>query len=539
MNLRIKDKAVKALFAFSVCFFNVYIYMIQKELISEKIDYVIVIFNTIALTCVWLLGGAIISNWNNAKGFCFQIVDGRSIINDRAYIITIWLMQMIGWLPIFLAYFPGLFAYDAHSQICQYMAGYSTHHPLAHTLYLQFFYYVIGKGIFRNYTIGIALATIFQMIVFSAMLAYVHLFLKRAYVTKWIRYLIVILTILSPIFSLLGISMTKDIFFAGNVAVLFTALAYNIVLPQYCDKRLRIIYIIATIGTILFRNNGIYPVIILNMAILIRYIRIRKGHKLIIDTISGLLLGIAIAVLLQMSLGADKGSANEALSLPYQQIACAYTENIENLSEEDKNEVKKILPDVEGYRVDLSDPIKGSAQGTTYLQDFVKLYFKFLIQYPDSYVRAFVELNAGYLSITDVTFAEIYGTNNRQGIFLTDTKEGFDVFHVSYFPALERLYETLYTKNKYENIIGLNFLCSPALYFWILVGGMLCACTQIKELLPLLLFMLVLLMTIFAGPCALVRYALPYIICTPVMWAGVGYYKLFEREKKVNERKNS
>ena len=62
--------------------------------------------------------------------------------------------------------------------------------------------------------------------------------------------------------------------------------------------------------------------------------------------------------------------------------------------------------------------------------------------------------NAGYFGLTDTSFSRIYGTTNRQGIFLSDTKDGFGIEHTSYFPELENLYERLYTSNAYD----LNYL---------------------------------------------------------------------------------
>lgn len=46
-------------------------------------------------------------------------------------------------------------------------------------------------------------------------------------------------------------------------------------------------------------------------------------------------------------------------------------------------------------------------------------------------------------------------------------------------------------------------------------------CMLQRELIPMKAFMIVFLLTVLAGPCALVRYALPYILCLPTMGACV------------------
>ena len=79
------------------------------------------------------------------------------------YIIIIFLL----WIPVFLAYYPGLFSYDCRWQIPQHKGTYSNHHPLMHTLLMQLFYYKIGGKLFDSYTTGMACYTIMQMIILA------------------------------------------------------------------------------------------------------------------------------------------------------------------------------------------------------------------------------------------------------------------------------------------------------------------------------------------------------------------------------------
>lgn len=52
------------------------------------------------------------------------------------------------WLPIFLAYYPSVFAYDAEGQLYQVIAkDYSTHHPLLHTLFLGAFFRLGARSV--------------------------------------------------------------------------------------------------------------------------------------------------------------------------------------------------------------------------------------------------------------------------------------------------------------------------------------------------------------------------------------------------------
>lgn len=513
----------KSLLVISVIFsfFNIYVYMLEHDLLNFNLDYCIMIFNIFLLTFViYMFFQKIIEPMMELRHSQKQEVFCANTEKTYfQYFLKVCIIQIICWLPVFLAYYPGLFAYDVMSQIPQQMGSYNSHHPLIHTLYLQFFYYFIGGDLFKNYNTGIALATITQMIVFSAMISYVHLYLFSINVKKSIRYLLIALVSLLPEFSMLAISMTKDTFFAGSVGLLITGLGYECKNSEVLEKVSlhKVIYIFAIILTILFRNNGIYPVIVLAGAILVQSI-IKKRYRFFIQTLLGIVLGMIISLMLQNGLNASKGSLNEALNLPYQQIACAYMENKDTMSTEDIDAVFKIIPDVERYNPHISDPIKFTAHGDIYLKDLIGLYLKFLMKYFNSYLRAFSNLNAGYLGLSDVSFAEIYGTTSRQGIFLTDTKEGFNITHHTYLPWIENLYEYLYTSNKYEMIIGLNILCSPAFYFWIMVSFMLYGIAEKGyDIIPIVLFMTTFLLTLLAGPCVLSRYALPYIISIPVV----------------------
>lgn len=59
--------------------------------------------------------------------------------------IIITLIQFLLWLPVFLAYYPGIYTYDVLWQMLQgSYVNYNTHYPLVHTLWLQFFYNIVG-----------------------------------------------------------------------------------------------------------------------------------------------------------------------------------------------------------------------------------------------------------------------------------------------------------------------------------------------------------------------------------------------------------
>ena len=61
------------------------------------------------------------------------------------------------WLPVLIAFFPGITGYDIDGQAAQiYSGSYNTHHPLLHTLFLQLFMQ-LGKWICNDHSIGYGL----------------------------------------------------------------------------------------------------------------------------------------------------------------------------------------------------------------------------------------------------------------------------------------------------------------------------------------------------------------------------------------------
>lgn len=499
------------LYILSFSVINVSIYMKEEKLLTSNSIYILVWNVGVIAVALAIFLKKIVKPL--VEKYALRSVEIKYSDQDIKYYWIVMVSQIICWLPVFLAYYPGLFAYDVAGQIPQKIGSYSTHHPLAHTLYLQFFYYCIGKKM--GYTTGIAIATIVQMIIFSMMMSYIHLYLYRVGCNKVIRYVLIALIGILPIYSLIAIAMTKDVIFTGCVGVCFVSLCYyyNDYMVAERRKSYGIIYIISIIGTILFRNNGIFP-IFFSLILIAMDANKNKRKQLLLYTLIGIGLGIMCSLSLKFILQAESGSKNEALSLPYQQIACAYINNKEQMSEEQITQVLAVLPDADRYVPYLADPVKYSAKGTENWKQFVSIYAKMGLKYPKSYLEAFIKLNAGYLGITDYTFAEIYGKENRQGVLLTDTKEGFRIEHRSYLPKLEQLYEYLFTENEYKNMWAVNLLLSPAFYFWIVMLLLIYAiCIRNKRTIVPFVFLLTLILTLFAGPCSLIRYALPFIVC--------------------------
>ena len=120
-----------------------------------------------------------------------------------------------------------------------------------------------------------------------------------------------------------------------------------------------------------------------------------------------------------------------------------------------------------------------------------------------------------------------HGIRDDFGLFLMDTKPGFGVTHESKLQWLDDLIKALFHKNKYQNFPVIASIFNMGTYFWLLVLSVF-YCVQVKNnraVVPLV-FVLAYTATLFAGPCALFRYALSFIVCIPAFWVTVYSKKL-------------
>ena len=518
MLTKAKRRFWYAAFAGIFSFSNCYVYMLEKEIAWDAWDTAILVFNVLFLAAaVFVLMDKFFLRASEFAGNLLRREKGTSL-SDRQYFFLTTAVIFLLWLPVFLAYYPGLFAYDVMYQIPQVLRSYNTHHPLTHTLFLQFFYYIIGERVFGSYNAGVAAASIVQMLLFSMMLSFSHLYLRRIGLDKRWRAFLIFATGVFPVFPMLAISTTKDTLFAGFFVVLFTLLCYYQTEPETYVRRkdYAFLYILIVVCNILFRNNGIYPVLILLPVLLLKALKEKFNGRILCYTAIGLAIGLMASSGLKVRLQAYEGSKNEMLSLPYQQLACAYSDHKEEMTEGEIAVIHALLPDVEDYTPHSADPVKTSSRGAEDLPSLLSIYITIGSKFPDSYIKGFFQLNAGYLGLTDVSYGRIYGTDNRQGIFLSDTKEGFGITHHSLFPGLESLYEKLYTSNAYEYVPVLRLINSPALYLWLIgLAALYAIVHKIGRALPMFTFLSVFVLTNLAAPCVLPRYALPYIVCVP------------------------
>lgn len=436
--------------------------------------------------------------------------------------LAVTLALVVLWLPIYLAYFPAVFSYDAEAQLYQVISGnFSTHHPILHTL-------IMGMFMKLGYTpagisTGMAAYALTQLIVLAGLISasFTVPWKKSSVVSLKALITVTLFVGLFPVYGILAISTTKDIIFAGLAAVMFALLI------SLEDTRLEYLLLAGTVTlSLLFRNNALYALVVLIIILVFfrgRDDKRRNGRIIVTLTASAVLALIVLAGLKQVT-RAESGSPREALSIPIQQLARVKNLYGDELDKELADDLNCLIDDEWAWRYDehLADPIKERISMKE-PSKLVKTWIKLGVKYPGAYIDAWLLTTEGAWYVRDTSCNRIYGEGQITGFgyLSTDIRnmpEGFGVTADSKLPGYKSALERLVSDNAFEHIPVVRLIFAPALYFWVM---MLFIFKQLVRRdgskLMATGFLFLYFLTLLLSPAILVRYMLPFMICAPLM----------------------
>ncbi len=479
----------------------------------------------------------------------------------------VWLFYLavifVCWLPVFLAYYPSVFAYDAEGQLYQVIAGdYSTHHPLLHTLFLGAFFRLGGR--MGSYSTGMAVHSVVQMLLMAGAFAGALTYLYQKRTARWTRILLLFFYGLFPTNSVLAISTTKDVLFSALV-LLYTVCFYHLA----CDRNMQVTWkertvcILLGVLMLLFRNNAVYAFVV-SMPILFWGMRRVKfdresqqedtlwdgkaaGKEYLRLSLGILLLFAVSAVSLKILTHAQSGSPREMLSVPLQQMARVWVneENGELMDDQSlRQEMEKYMPSECGfspYDPHLADRVKNIAIIHDDPKGLVKTWIQLGMEYPGIYMDAFLDNSVGLWFLLDDTHARVYGigTDTGFGYLSTDNRTmpaGCEIVEHSYLPGLRALMEKIVSDNVYENWPVVKFLFAPALYWWLLYLYVIVVLyrRRYREALPAV-YLVAYYLTLLLSPTVLIRYVYPLVVTVPVILSCLTSEKK-EGNVKINNK---
>ena len=464
--------------------------------------------------------------------------------SGRQVILGSLLLLLLAWLPVYLAYYPGICAYDAPVQTGQIMEHYYfDHHPIVHTLLLQGMLW-LGSRIFGSVNAGMACYTAAQMLLLAGSMAYGMWVLHRRKAPVAAQLSVLLLGMFFPFHWYMSVSMTKDTVFSAFLLLQLVSLTDLLmedrrsIRPGIRDLLLGI----GTVGMILFRNNGKYAMIVLLAFLFLMFCfgkRARKlwGRLFVVSTVA---FGVGLFVLSAVFnvTHAEQGDRREMLSMPIQQMSrCmiyhggvgVLPEDDGTMTEQDKALINDFILD-EAYREydpGIADPVKRHTN--TYVVryrsgEFIKTYLHLLSAYPGDMINAALAVDAGFLSPFDTTHATVNQTGEKEGLGYVQTRwdEGVlnerGIYKDSKFPWLYERLENWAENNGYLRIPLLKYIFVPGSYLWLYLGqaAVLFITDRKRFCLPLVIVGGY-YGTMLLGPTVQMRYVYPVMLALPYL----------------------
>ena len=302
-----------------------------------------------------------------------------------------------------LCFYPGIVTGDAVNQLYQiHNSKYSNWHPFYYTMIIRLFV-VIGTMIFNDINIGVALYSLFSIMLLSSAFAYSVITLYQLKINKKIILAVISIYLLMPYHIIFSFTMWKDTPFSCCILLLTVSLFRYI-----CDigkKRIlnAVISVFSGVGICVFRGNGliVFFILLLMFALFFR----NKYRILCISFASVLVVMLIMTYPILNLLDIEQSDTVELMSVPLQQISRTLVD-CDDLTDRQKDLISKVADINEvrrNYRPHISDSIKKLIRNSgnqDYLDkhksSYVLLYLEIGITHPKSYFLAWVDETRGY-----------------------------------------------------------------------------------------------------------------------------------------------
>ena len=466
---------------------------------------------------------------------CFTNLDIKDIKKNRIVecfekhpFIFSFVVILICYLPYIIAYYPAIMGYDPANQIKEVLGIHNRYmdsvvlldesvtitnfNPVIHTLLLGYcFKFGINIG---SVNIGLFIYSIIQVLFMVCTLAYSIKFLKREKVPNKIIFIILAMYSLIPVFPFYAMSTNKDTFFTMLI-LLYIIKLYELIKYDYKFKNI-IVMTLVCIMLFLFRNNGIYTILLSLPFCLI----VSKGKRkeIILTLFIVVITYVGYNKVLLPYYKITPTSIREVLSVPFQQTAALIQNDEDIISKEDKEIISKVLDydEVkEKYDPELADHVKNTFNRYATDEDvknYFGVWFKYLLKRPLTYVDATVNNIYGYFYPNTSRWYLYYSYNTK----LKDA--GFD-YHYNNLSGLRSVLSGLGNSFQFVPVLGLfvNIGFTVWIYLYLLTYLIT---SKNKKYILILLPALSLILVCMASPAnAYFRYAMPYIFSLPVVLA--------------------
>ncbi len=341
-------------------------------------------------------------------GLACLALDSHDFRSDKEHFFTrhafskSFFILAASYLPFLILAFPGNLCWDAIGQIDQVIGdvSYSTHHPLFHTLIMGGLVKA-GESLFHSPEIGLFLYMLLQDTMLAAALAATIAVLSGRGARFSLLLVLQLLYCLTPVYSNMASTAVKDVPYASCVIVYCIWLALLLEKPERIRNRKFIIsFFFIQLGVILFRNNGLYVVLLSGIAgflFLFRKYGLRERILCLFAAFGGsVVTAKLILALLAFICHATPGSPGEMMSLPFQQTARYLQLYQDEISDTERVSIEALLGDVgtaaAKYDPASADPVKALFDRTASAKEliaYMNAWFQGLMKHPGTYFEAF------------------------------------------------------------------------------------------------------------------------------------------------------
>lgn len=337
-----------------------------------------------------------------------QALDSHTFRSDAPQFFTrhafarSFLILLGAWLPFLILAFPGNLCWDAVGQLEQVTgdAPYSTHHPLFHTLIMGGLVKA-GQTLLHSPEAGLFVYMLLQDTALAAALAATIAAVAGRGAHPSLPLGMLLLYCLTPVYSNIASTALKDVPYSACVIAYVVWLALLLERPERVRRRGFVIsFFFIQLGVILFRNNGLYVILLSGIAAFLflarKYGRRERILCLFASFGASIVTAKVILALLSFACGAVPGSMGEMMSLPFQQTARYLQLYQEEIAPGERAAIEAVLGDVPTaaakYDPASADPVKALFRQTASageLADYMKFWFRGLLRHPGTYFEAF------------------------------------------------------------------------------------------------------------------------------------------------------
>lgn len=463
--------------------------------------------------------------FRNLIGLAYKAFDSHDFHSDREHFFTrhaflkTFFILLGFYMPFLILAFPGNLCWDAIGQIEQVIggAGYSTHHPLFHTLIMGGLVKA-GEDLFHAPEFGLFLYMLIQDAALAAALATTIAVLSRRRASFPLLLCILLIYCVTPIYSNMASTAVKDVPYAACTVGYIICLALLTESPARIRQPEFIIpFFIIQIFVILLRNNGQYVILLSGIAcfsFFFKRYRARERVLCLLSTFGGSLLTAKLIIaLLASACNATPGSIGEMLSVPFQQTAHYLQLYQAEISPRERDAIEGVLGDVATvaakYDPDSADSVKALFHKDASVQKliaYMQAWGQGLLKHPGSYFEAF--------------FMHVYGwfTPSVSNSIRYEAAEYDAIRQGGVFPNAEKLL-IFYYRFAGRTLLGLleNVGASVwALFFLVFYQKRHRQYASSVTTIPLWISLLICM----ASPCFLghPRYAFPILFSMPFMY---------------------